>query len=112
MAENYKGHRIGSRKASIRQALDEQGEEAATKLGAELGLSPATVRGWVRTWQKGSDPATAKVTAEKNGERTWVHWKCDPEAKGYIVKAGDEQSVVKWRNGNETVVVNSWIEPD
>jgi hypothetical protein len=31
--------------------------------------------------------------------------------KGKVLRAGPVQSEVKWDNGNEVVVVNTWIEP-
>lgn len=116
MAEHYKGHRIGSRKATIRRTLDEQGEKAAIAQGEELKLSPATIRGWIRTWQKGSETKSEQVVTGKKmrqssgGDRIEVKWKGEQEASGYLVKEGDEQSIVRWRNGNETVVSNNWIE--
>jgi len=39
-----------------------------------------------------------------------VCWADDPRCLGRLVKEGPEQSVVKWDNGNETVVINKWIE--
>lgn len=33
----------------------------------------------------------------------------NPELEGFLIQQGPEQSVVRWKNGNETTVVNGWI---
>lgn len=34
----------------------------------------------------------------------------DPDCQGRLVEEGPEQSIVRWANGNENCVLNSWIE--
>jgi hypothetical protein len=117
MAEHYKGHRSGSRKAVIRRTLDERGEEAAIAQGAELKLAPATVRGWIATWKRGGAPTKSdeaptrpRASAKVDPNATRICLKGEPDMKGRLITQGDEQSVVRWDNGNENVVVNEWIE--
>jgi len=52
---------------------------------------------------------TAPVEEPKPGTKPIVYLYGDPDRRGKLVQKGPEQSVVKWENGNETVVVNTWI---
>lgn len=124
MAENYKGHRIGSRKATIRREYDENGDKAAFAMAAELGLATGTVKSWIGTWKKGGVPApkqqekraTAspkdKYAITVGGNRRDVHVQGHPDWRGVILESGPEQSLIKWSNGNKTFVPNSWLEDD
>lgn len=123
MAENYKGHRIGSRKATIRREYDEQGSEAAFTMAAELGLAAGTVKSWIGTWRKGGEPApkpAKKVTTSSKDKtaitvgdnRRDVHVQGHPDWRGVVLESGPEQSLIKWSNGNKTFVPNSWLEED
>lgn len=47
----------------------------------------------------------------RSGSKRRVCLGGDPELQGTVVSEGPEQSVVRWDNGNETAVVNSWIAP-
>lgn len=44
-------------------------------------------------------------------EKCLVTLRYDRAARGRIARLGPEQSIVRWANGNETTVVNTWVEP-
>lgn len=128
MAENYKGHRLGSRKATVRRTYGEEGFDAATKIGAELGLAVGTIRSWVGGWKKVSTPpATMKPKGVTGGSKDQpvdklgkvlhtnkrrIHYTTHKDYKGTVIETGPEQSIVRWDNGNQVVVSNDWIEDD
>ena len=120
MADHYRGHRAGSRKATVRREYDEKGAEAAIAKGAELGLAGGTVKSWIGGWKKSAPPDPNKpskyppVRLDKviSTERRAIILKGHPESKGIVIETGSQQSIVKWANGNQVVVSNDWIEDD
>lgn len=50
MTEGYKGHLAGSRKGDVHKAFDDGGLPEAMKVGAQLKLSPLTIKSWVAAW--------------------------------------------------------------
>jgi hypothetical protein len=70
--EAYKGHKIGSRKATIHQLFDTEGREVAWTRGIKLGLSENSLRSWFGFWSRESGastkkPKVAKVKTKTNG---------------------------------------------
>jgi hypothetical protein len=57
--EAYKGHKVGSRKATIHQLFDEEGREVAWTRGIKLGLSENSLRSWFGFWSR--EAGTGKV---------------------------------------------------
>jgi hypothetical protein len=122
MAETYKGHRIGSRKATVRRKYDEEGFEAAVKLGVELGLAEGTIKSWAGGWKKVSTPPKTMVAKEGtkypevkldkvlHTKQRRVHYIGHPDYLGTIIETGPEQSIVRWDNGNKIVICNHWVE--
>ncbi len=53
-------------------------------------------------------PPGVPVTRHGNGPQ--VRLKYDPTCTGRLLREGPSQSIVRWRNGNEDCVCNSWIE--
>lgn len=51
------------------------------------------------------------MNAQQLTEKCLVTLRYDRDARGRIVRLGPEQSIVRWANGNETTVVNTWVEP-
>lgn len=49
------------------------------------------------------------VTRYPRGGAPEVRLRFDPDAVGVVVERGPDQSIVRWRNGNETCVANGWI---
>lgn len=43
-------------------------------------------------------------------QQPWVRLVFNPDSRGRLVSEGPEQSTVRWTNGNENSVLNSWIE--
>lgn len=50
----------------------------------------------------------ARQTFEQNAP---VRLRYDKPTRGKVVRPGPEQSIVRWVNGNENCVSNTWIEP-
>lgn len=119
MAETYRGHKAGSRKAAVHLVYDKDGAAAATKKAAELGLAPGTVKSWIGSWGKPqvskqaptSKPGDERLPISK-GDDNRVHLKSAPECKGKIIVEGPQQSEIKWDSGNRTFVPNSWLESE
>ena len=122
MADHYKGHRLGSRKATVRREYDENGATAAIAKGAELGLAGGTVKSWIGGWKKVAIPTKmagvvnpkhpTKLDKVLSTTRRPIFLKGHPDWKGVVVEAGPEQSLVRWANGNQVIACNSWLEDD
>jgi hypothetical protein len=66
-AEGYAGHKVGSRKATIHELFDKEGDDVAWTRGKKTGLKETTLRTWFAFWRRSAKPATAKkATKVKN----------------------------------------------
>ena len=79
----YKGHRAGSRKGYVHRVFDESGEEAASKVGEQLGLKKGTISSWFIAFRKVAKPVRKAVTSKQPAakEAPKVESKTKPRAK-------------------------------
>jgi hypothetical protein len=47
----YAGHKLGSRKGTIHELFDKEGEDVAWTRGLKVGLKPGTLRSWFVGWK-------------------------------------------------------------
>lgn len=59
-SKGYKGHRDGSRKGAVHKLYDEEGRDAASEKGLELGLKSGTLITWFSIWAR-ADKAHQKT---------------------------------------------------
>jgi hypothetical protein len=57
----YAGHTVGSRKGTIHELFDKEGEEVAWTRGLKVGLKPGTLRGWFAAWKRLQSDGKDKV---------------------------------------------------
>lgn len=48
----YAGHKLGSRKGTIHELFDKEGEDVAWTRGLKVGLKPGTLRSWFVGWKR------------------------------------------------------------
>lgn len=120
----------GSRKRKVYEALIKGGPDAAMKAASKLDLKEGTVRSWFGAWtrQAESEQATAPVPKpkgrkgapapvepvidrhpRKDGKRRVYLLSTGTHAQGTVMQEGLEQSIVRWDNGNEDIVINKWV---
>jgi len=51
-----------------------------------------------------------KRYTKDNAPRVQLNLDNDPTSVGWLIEEGPVQSIVRWPNGNETCVVNTWIK--
>jgi hypothetical protein len=62
MAEpGYGGHTAGSRKGTIHELFDHEGEEVAWTRGLKIGLKQGTLRSWFAAWKRLQSNSKEKV---------------------------------------------------
>jgi hypothetical protein len=105
MADGYKGHKPGSRKARVHECYDTKSFEAAVALGLELELAEGTVNSWLKGWAKssgailpkGKGPRVRGVVKEQRVSKTAVFDIANQETmRGSILKLGPQASEVRW----------------
>jgi hypothetical protein len=57
-------HKAGSRKSTIHELFDREGDETAWTRGLKIGLKEATLRTWFAHWRRQAKPAKGKKTAK------------------------------------------------
>jgi hypothetical protein len=93
-------YRKGSKKAQLHAAYSAGGEAAAITLGTTLGVKAGRVKRWIRQWSSPTVSRTPRKATVRMGTM-----------RGRVIEAGPQQSLVRWEDGHEQHVVNSWIEP-
>ena len=68
--EGYRGHKVGSRKATIHELFDREGDDTAWTRGLKIGLKEATLRTWFAHWRRQTKPAPAKKKGAKTNSVT------------------------------------------
>jgi hypothetical protein len=48
----YAGHTVGSRKGTIHELFDKEGEDVAWTRGLKIGLKQGTLRSWFAAWKR------------------------------------------------------------
>jgi hypothetical protein len=82
----------GSRVQQMWEAYDKDGPKAATALGPSLNLSPSTINGWVRVWDREKQTGT-RIMGVKTAQLTGKTSKtiADPVSKEPKVKLPKKQ---------------------
>ena len=57
----YAGHTVGSRKGTVHELFDKEGEEVAWTRGLKIGLKPGTLRSWFAAWKRLQGNSKEKV---------------------------------------------------
>jgi hypothetical protein len=60
----YGGHTVGSRKGTIHELFDKEGEDVAWTRGLKIGLKQGTLRSWFAAWKRLQN--NSKETAKTN----------------------------------------------
>jgi hypothetical protein len=79
-------HKAGSRKSTVHELFDREGDETAWTRGLKIGLKEATLRTWFAHWRRQAKPAKAKKTA-KSKTNSVVAPTSKPEAAAPVVAA-------------------------
>ena len=118
-----KSPRPGSRKAIVFAAFQQEGERAALDKGAALKLAVGTIRSWIGSWKKKSNPMISmnlinpKVQRILEGpqQKELVYEITYPRTRGVVIKAGEQVSEVKWERvtpwGKQSFVQNKYLRP-
>lgn len=106
----------GSKRGSVHQVYDQEGEAAARAKAEALGIPDSKIKRWLRMWSgKEEAPPDALdpiVRSRPRGGKNRVQLiGAKHVVGGTIITHGEEQSEVKWDNGNRVIVANTWLAP-
>jgi hypothetical protein len=66
----YAGHTMGSRKGTVHELFDKEGEEVAWTRGLKIGLKQGTLRSWFAAWKRLQNNSKDKVKTNSSTPST------------------------------------------